>query len=44
MYTHDVLYVILHLILSLIPMGEMVALLTHIGLFLCYLLVHLFSR
>lgn len=44
MHTDDVLYVILHLSLSLIPMGEMIILPAHIGLFLCYLLIHLFSH
>jgi hypothetical protein len=44
MHIHDILYVIMHMILSLIPMGELAALLIHIVLFLYYLLVHLFSR
>ena len=44
MHTQDVLYVIIHMMLCLVPMGELAALLAHIGLFLAYLLVHLFSR
>jgi len=44
MRTSDALYVIIHMILCLVPMAELPALLVHTGLFVCYLLVHLFSQ